>query len=284
MVKKIAFIGAGSMAEAIISGIIKKEFLWPEHIFVTNHTNQERLKFLNEAYLVHVGQNKQEILVGADIIVLSMKPYDIKSAIDSIKPFLKQNQIIISVAAGISTDYISLLIDQDNPVIRAMPNTSASIGLSSTALTKGKTATENHLTIAEQLFNTIGMTVSVEEKNMNVVTAISGSGPAYIYYLAEAMETAAIDLGLDADVAKALIAQTVTGAGVMLDSSGKTAKELRKDITSPSGTTEAGILTLQKYDFKKIVTDCVRSAHDRSEQLGKEVWLIKQEKGSRFSQ
>lgn len=269
MINKLAFIGAGSMAEAILSGILKQELVRSEQIFVTNHSNQVRLDLLKEHYHVQASHDKREVLQDADVVVLSMKPYDMSAAIDSIKSYLKPNQIVISVAAGVSTDYISLLVKGDNPIIRAMPNTSASIGLSATALAKGNTATEKHLTVAEQLFKTIGMTVNVEEQKMDAVTAISGSGPAYIYYLVEAMEKVAIDLGLDADIAKSLIIQTIIGAGEMLKSSEETPEKLRENITSPNGTTEAAIHTLKKYDFQKAIIECVKSASERSKELGK---------------
>lgn len=271
MFNKIAFIGAGSMSEAFISGIINKEFLKKDQIFVTNHNNLERLNYLKEKYQVQVGHDKQVILKDADLVVLSMKPYDIKSAIESIKPYLSPNQLIISIVAGVSTEYISSLIGMNNPVIRAMPNTSASVGLSATALTKGENTTDHYLIMAKQLFKTIGMTVSVDEKHMDAVTAVSGSGPAYIYYVVEAMEKVAIDLGLDADVAKSLIVQTILGAGQMLKTSGKTAENLRKNITSPAGTTEAAIKTLVTYDFQEALIECVKSACQRSEELGRKL-------------
>lgn len=269
MFKKIAFIGAGSMAEAFVSGIIKKEFVRSKNIYITNYQNKERLDFLKERYHIQASQNKEEVIRDAEVIVLSIKPYDIKLAIESIKPYLKPNQLIISVVAGISTDYIAMLIDHENPIIRAMPNTSASIGLSATALTKGITVTDKQLMVAEQLFKTIGITVIIDEKNMDTVTAISGSGPAYIYYVVEAMEDIAVELGLDPDVAKILITQTVIGAGEMLKSTEKNAGTLRKNITSPAGTTEAAIRTLESYHFKQAIKECVKSAYERSVEMGK---------------
>ncbi len=268
MVNKIAFIGAGSMAEAIISGMTNSNFVQANKIFVTNRANQVRLNELHKQYQVQCTHDKEKVIADADVIVLSMKPADVKSAIDPIKRYIKPNQLIISVIAGISTDDLSTLIDKNVSVIRAMPNTSASIGFSATAIAKGKRVTVEQIKLAKSLFQTIGTTAIIEEKDMHTVTAISGSGPAYVYYLVEAMEKAAIEAGLDQEIAKSLITQTILGAGEMLKHSGKSAELLRKEITSPSGTTEAGIKTLAKYDFEKAVKECVESARNRSIELG----------------
>src|SRR5690625_2930089 len=141
-----------------------------------------------------------------------------------------------------------------------MPNTSASIGYSATALSKGKFSSEKHIEMSTLLFNTIGITAIVEEEDMDIVTGLSGSGPAYIYYLIEAMEKAAVENGLDPETAMLLITHTIIGAGKMLKQSGKSAKELRINVTSPGGTTEAGLKTLSDYNFQEAMMECVKSA------------------------
>jgi pyrroline-5-carboxylate reductase len=268
MDKKVAFIGAGSMAEAIISGIIYKGILRSGQITVANKNNHERLKRLEEKYQVQRMEHKEKEVNKADIIVFSTKPYDLKEAVKRIKAYMRQEQLIISVIAGISTDEITALVEKDNPVIRAMPNTSASIGFSATALSAGNYASENHVNVAEELFAGIGTTAIVEEKDMHIVTGISGSGPAYFYYMVEAMEEAAIESGLNKETAKLLITQTIIGAGEMLKKSDAPADMLRKKIMSPAGTTEAGINTLEKNNFRQTVMECVKSARDRSMELG----------------
>lgn len=269
MVNKISFIGAGSMSEAIIAGITNQNVLDSEKIFVTNKTNKERLSLLYERYHVTCKHDKKVVIQDADIIVLSMKPNDVKDAIQSIKHFIMPHQLVISVVAGVSTEMIHELIQKNVPIIRAMPNTSASIGYSATALSLGKFATKHHMGMADKLFKTIGMTTIVDEDDMHIVTGLSGSGPAYIYYLVEAMEQAAIDSGCDRDVAIELIIQTIKGAGEMLKHSGKSACQLRQEITSPQGTTEAGLKTLAAYEFQKAIKECVKSARNRSVELGK---------------
>lgn len=268
MVQTVAMIGAGSMAEAIIAGMVNQDFIQEEHILVMNKSNQERLKLLHETYGVSYIQTEKHTLKEADVIILSVKPKDVPAALQSIKSELQINQLIISVVAGISTETIEKEIGLDIPVIRSMPNTSATIGHSATAISKGKYATNEHIHMAQKLFNTIGITVEVEEKNMDVVTGISGSGPAYIYYFVEALEAEAVKLGLSEDVAQTLINQTIIGAGQMLAQSGDTAKTLRERVTSPNGTTEAGINTLASFDFQTAIRACVKSAVNRAAELG----------------
>ncbi|MBM7601340.1 pyrroline-5-carboxylate reductase [Virgibacillus halotolerans] len=268
MSKKLAFIGAGSMAEAIISGIVKAQILKKGKIVATNKSNRERLERLEQKYQIQPLMDKEAVILNTDIIILSTKPCDLKDAVESIKMYVKPNQLIISVIAGVSTEHISDLIGNDAPVVRAMPNTSATISHSATAISAGKYATDEHLGEAEELFNTIGTTTIVNEADMHTVTGISGSGPAYIYYLVEAMEKAAVDAGLDKSTAMDLITQTVVGAGEMLKQSGESAAELRKKITSPAGTTHAGIEVLEGHDFQQIIMECVQSARERSIELG----------------
>ena len=270
MFGKVSFIGAGSMAESIIAGLLNKKIINKEHIYVTNKDNHDRLKNLQTRFNIYGTKDKEEVIQNADVIILSTKPYDVKEAVQSIKSYVQPDQLIISVIAGVTTESITNLFGENVPVIRAMPNTSATIGQSATAVTKGKYATEEHLQKAIKLFNAIGTATTVEEKDMHIVTGISGSGPAYIYYLVEAMQQAAKESGLDEHIAKELITQTVVGVGEMLKEVDEPVEVLRENITSPNGTTEAGIRTLEKHNFYNTVIACVNSARDRSIELGKE--------------
>lgn len=269
MKQKVVFIGAGSMAEAIIAGLVQAQFFPNEYIFVTNKNDRSRLEILQKKYAIQSFKDK-EVVRDADIVVLATKPVDVKEAIQSVQPYINSNQLIISVIAGLETSHIEDLFATNIPVIRAMPNTSASIGHSATAITAGQYATEKNIAFAEALFQTIGTTTVVQEEHMHAITSISGSGPAYFYYLVEAMVEAASELGLSRDVAKELIIQTVIGAGEMLRNTGETASDLREKITSPAGTTEAGIEALNSYNFSEAVKSCVKKAHDRSIELGKQ--------------
>jgi pyrroline-5-carboxylate reductase len=269
--QKVVFIGAGNMTEAIISGVISNQLFQPEQLHVTNRSNTERLAYLKENYNVNISHNMQEIFSGADKIILSIKPKDIQKGLEGIKRYVEENQVLLSVVAGVSTESIQELLDLDIPVIRAMPNTSAAIGRSATALCKGKFATDNHIAAAVSFFETIGTVSVVEEKALHAVTGLSGSGPAYIYYLVEAMETAAINLGLEKDVAKNLVVQTIIGAGEMLKHSPKDPETLRKEVMSPGGTTEAGLQVLSNKNVQEAMIECIERAAKRSEEMGKEL-------------
>jgi len=271
MIENISFIGAGSMAEAIIEGMINKNVLKSEQIYVANKENEARLKELTTKYNIIGNTNKKEMIQDSEAVVFATKPFDMEDAIMEVKEFIQPHHLVISVVAGISTDFIAQTINKEIPVIRVMPNTSAAIGHSATAIAKGKYATDSQLLIAKSLFEAIGTVSIVEEDKMHIVTGISGSGPAYVYYLVEAMEKAALEEGLDEKTAKQLITQTIIGAGEMLKYSNDPVTVLRENVTSPNGTTEAGIQMLGTYHFQEAVINCVKSAKNRSIELGKEL-------------
>lgn len=270
MVEKVAFIGAGSMAEAVIAGIINTGFLNSEQIYVTNKDNQSRLQEMKDTYQVVTDSNKKEAIKDANVVVFATKPYDLEDALMDTSEYIEDHQVVISVIAGISTEFIQKNIGKDVAVIRTMPNTSAMIGYSATAIAKGKFATDEHLALTKKMFEAIGTVSIVKEDKMHAVTGISGSGPAYVYYLVEAMESAAEKEGLDKETAKELITQTIIGAGNMLKSRPESAATLRKNVTSPNGTTHAGIQTLEACDFQHTVETCVQNAAKRSMELGKD--------------
>ena len=266
--KQLVFIGAGSMAEAIIAGLLQKELLNPQQITVTNRTNKQRLDTLHETYNIQVNQNKNEAIATADIIILAIKPKDVVEGISEIAPYIQPDQLVISVLAGVGSDTIVDLLKQDMAVVRAMPNTSATIGKSATALSVGKYANASHLETARQLFETIGIVSVVDEIDLHAVTGLSGSGPAYVYYMVEAMEQAAAEIGLKQNVAKELILETIIGAAEMLKTSSKPSSQLRKEVTSAGGTTEAGINVLGEYNYQEALIACIKRATERSTELG----------------
>jgi pyrroline-5-carboxylate reductase len=269
MEEKIVFIGCGSMAEAIIAGLLKKRLVENNQIYVTNKQDQERLTYMKETYDIVASYEKEKLLDIADVVVLAMKPKDVKESLLQLGPLIKENQLVISVLAGTETKTIEKMLEQDVVVIRTMPNTSAQIGHSTTAITGGKHAEAKHLAFSERLFQSIGFTRIVGEEDMHTVTAVSGSGPAFIYYFVEAMTKAALEAGMDQETAHALITQTVIGAGKMLEESGEKPSLLREKITSEGGTTEAGLNALKSQDFERIIISCIDQARNRSLELGK---------------
>lgn len=277
-IQNISFLGAGSIAEAIIGGLLHANVVKGEQITVSNRSNETRLQELHQKYGVKGTHNKKELFTDTNILFLAMKPKDIAEALIPFKEYIHHNVLIISLLAGVSTHSIKNLLQKDVPIIRAMPNTSAAILKSATAISPSKHATAEHIQTAIALFKTIGLVSVVEEEDMHAVTALSGSGPAYIYYVVEAMEAAAKKIGLKEDVAKSLILQTMIGAAEMLKASEKHPSILRKEITSPGGTTEAGIEVLQEHKFQQALISCITQAAQRSHNLGKTLEQLTKEK------
>ncbi|MEI3601457.1 MULTISPECIES: pyrroline-5-carboxylate reductase [unclassified Oceanobacillus] len=269
MCKRIVFVGCGSMAEAIMGGMLQTKTVDKNDIYVTNKQDEGRLGNIEATYGVQTSYDKEKLLDLADVVILAMKPKDLAESLDEIRPFIREEQLIISVLAGVMTETIEEIIGKRNAVVRAMPNTSAQIGYSATAIAAGKYVDQEKINIAERLFQSIGVTKVVAEDDMHTVTAISGSGPAFIYYFVEAMTTAALEAGMDEQTADALITQTIIGAGKMLEQSGEPASVLRENITSVGGTTAAGLETLKANEFEKIIISCIESARNRSIDLGR---------------
>lgn len=267
----IAFVGAGSMAEAMISGITTRSNLTSNQITVMNRSNSDRLSFLQTAYGVETTHYYEKLLKDASIVVLAIKPKDVFAALSSIKPYLRDDMLLISVVAGVSMTDIELIINRNLAIIRTMPNTSATIGKSATAIAQNRFVTNDQLQLATSLLETIGQVTLMDEEQLDAVTGLSGSGPAYIYYLIEAMEQSAERIGLGKEDAKALILQTIIGAAEMLHNSSKTPQILRKEITSPGGTTEAGLKILESKQVQEAFVECIVEATAQSKRLGKKL-------------
>jgi pyrroline-5-carboxylate reductase len=266
--KKIAFIGAGSMAEAFISGILENSLIDRKNVWVTNNSNAERLKRINDRYGVRTTYDLKELFEGAEIVVLSMKPKDAAAAIQDIREYLTQEMLVVSVLAGVSMSTIETLARLPIAVVRAMPNTSAAVGKSATAVAVNERVTSEQIELMKDLFGTVGLTTFVEEEQLDAVTGLSGSGPAYIYYLIEAMEKSAVEVGLDKDMASELIVQTLIGAAEMVKNSTKSSEQLRKEVTSPGGTTEAGVKVLEDHQVQQAFISCIKAATAQSKKMG----------------
>lgn len=269
--KKLVFIGAGSMAEALISGIVENKLMDGQAIWVTNNKNEKKLALLKKKYGIHYTYELAALFDGADAVILAMKPKDAATAINKIKEYLPKNALVISVLAGVSISTIEALADRPLAVARAMPNTSAAVGKSATAVAVNQRVTQLQNGLISQLFATVGMTTFVSEDQLDAVTGLSGSGPAYIYYLVEAMENSAAEIGLERKMAKELIVQTLIGAAEMLKTSEKSPSQLRKEVTSPGGTTEAGIRILEESGVQKAFVDCIKTAAAQSRKMGNEL-------------
>ncbi|MGG3563464.1 pyrroline-5-carboxylate reductase [Neobacillus rhizosphaerae] len=265
---KIAIIGAGSMAEAFISGILENELIDRKNVWVTNHSNKERLNSLRERYGVSSTYDLNVLFDGADIVMLAMKPKDAATAIQAIREQLTEHMLVVSVLAGVSISTIETLARKPLSIVRSMPNTSAAVGKSATAVAMNQRVTNEQVEITRNLFGTVGLTTFVEEKQLDAVTGLSGSGPAYIYYLIEAMEKSAVEVGLEKEMASELIVQTLLGAAEMVKKSSKSSTQLRKEVTSPGGTTEAGIKVLEENGVQQAFISCIKAATAQSKKMG----------------
>ncbi len=264
---KIGFIGAGNMAYAICQSIINADLYMPNDILVYDISPQRQSVFKDE-FNVDIAQSNSELVKNTQIIILAVKPQHMATLLDEIRSDITENHIIISIAAGISTKYLESGLGKSPAIIRTMPNTPLMYGSGTTALCKGKYATDEHLNLAQKIFDAAGITVIVDEESMDAITAISGSGPAYFFYLTEAMIQSAIELGLDAELAKKLSANTGFGAMKMLIQSKQEPQELRRRVTSPGGTTEAAISVLDAENVKRNLIEAIKAAAKRSKQLG----------------
>lgn len=267
--KKLAFIGAGSMAEALIAGMVENKLLDPQNIWVTNRSNEERLNELKTKYGVTASYDTEAILKEADVVLLAMKPKDAAQSLTSIKHLLSEKAMLISVLAGVSLDSMAKLTGKAMPLVRAMPNTSATIGKSATGFAVNEHVSAEQIELVKKILQSAGIARLVQEEQLDAVTGLSGSGPAYIYFLYEAMEKSAVELGLEADLAKDFIIQTLIGAAEMLATSPKPASQLRKEVTSPGGTTEAGLNVLAAREVDQAMIECIKTAAEKSKSMGK---------------
>lgn len=263
--KNIVFIGAGSIAEAMIQGWIKEEVVTATSIYVSNRSNHERLNYLSEHYGVNKLPNK-DFLKEADLIILAMKPKDARSAMADIQEYVLPNTAILSVLAGISISTIEEGLGA-RPIARTMPNTSATIGMSASGVSFNTLVSDEQKQMYLQMLESIGLVIEVEEDKLHAVTALSGSGPAYIYYLIEAFENVGTQFGLTKDIVRSLMVQTLSGTAAMLQQTTDEPEDLRRKVTSPGGTTEAGIQALEEHHFNEAITACIKSAEAKSREL-----------------
>lgn len=268
---KVFFLGAGAVCEALLKGLLHAGLLSAGQIVISNRTNGARLEDLRLRYGVRVAQDKQESCREADLVILAMKPFDLPAALQEVSSAISREHLVISLAAGVSTAVIERQLGLPVPVIRSMPNTSSSVQASATALCGGSWIAPEQLEIARSLFSAIGISVVVKEEQMNAVTGLSGSGPAYFYYLVEALQEAAEQSGLPAEIARPLLVQTIYGAARMLQESEQSPAELRRQVTSPNGTTMAGLAVLEQGGVYQLLIQTVQRATARAAEMGVQV-------------
>jgi pyrroline-5-carboxylate reductase len=264
---RISFIGAGSMVEALLIGLLEQDVVKREHIAITNRSNQERLQYLTDRYGLREVAIQQETFLDTDVIVLAVKPQVASSMLLEWGDRFTQQHLLLSVIAGVTTSKIEQYVADGISVIRTMPNTSCTIGMSATAIASGKYATLRQVELSKEIFDAVGSSVVLEEHLMDAVTGLSGSGPAYFYYMVEGLELAGREVGLPREVSRELILQTLIGAAHMLLETKKQPEVLRQEITSEGGTTAAGLQVMRDYRFIEGLEKAIAAATARSKEM-----------------
>ncbi|MBI5118728.1 pyrroline-5-carboxylate reductase [Candidatus Poribacteria bacterium] len=263
----LGIIGAGNMGGAILEGVIKAALFRPDGVVVCDIV-AEKARSMARKHGVGLAQSASEAARQADIVLIAVKPQTMAECLSEMKTVIKPSQLIISIAAGITTDFIASRLSPGTRIIRVMPNTPALVGAGVSAICSGAHATEHDMAEAERIFSALGKVYRFPESLIDVVTAVSGSGPAYLFLFAEQLTQAGVKCGLPETEAPGIVAQTLFGASKLLIESGESASALRAKVTSPGGTTEAAVKTFTDRAFGETVFAAVNSALTRAKELG----------------
>lgn len=263
---QIAILGAGKMGGILLSAFVSSGLLERDQIRATV-AHAERASDLAERLGIRCSTGNLEAAQGADLIILGVKPTQVVDLVRGIAPGLHPSKLLISIAASVSTSMIEAAAGEGVAVIRAMPNTPATLGAGMTALVRGRYARPEHMALAERMFRTVGRVVQVDEKHMDAVTGLSGSGPAFLYIILEALAEAGVNVGLPRDVATQLAAQTMYGAARMVLETGAHPALLKDEVTTPAGCTVDGILELEAGGLRVTLIKAVKRATERAHEL-----------------
>jgi pyrroline-5-carboxylate reductase len=264
---QLALLGGGRMGEALAIGLVDAG--WDPELIVIAEVDADRRHVL-EARLpgVRVVSSPAWAANDADVVVVAVKPTDVVDALTSCADAVREDALVLSIAAGITVAAIELALP-GRPVVRAMPNTGALVGKGAAAIAKGTHATDLHLDLAERVLGAVGLVVRVKESQLDAVTGLSGSGPAYVFLVAEAMIEGGVLVGLTRETAEALVRQTLVGAAALLGDGAEGPEALRAAVTSPGGTTAAGLRALEAHGVRAAFLEAIEAATVRSEQLGR---------------
>jgi pyrroline-5-carboxylate reductase len=263
----IAVLGAGKMGEALISGLLRAGR--PPAGIQAAARRPQRSAELHDRYGIDV-VTAAEAAKTADILVLTVKPQDMAALLDEIAPHVPADRLVISVAAGITTSFIERRLAGDVPVVRVMSNTPVLVDEAMSVISAGSHATDEHLRLTEEMLRPVGRVIRIPESQQDAATALSGSGPAYVYFLVEAMVDAGILLGVPRQTALDMVIQAVYGAATMLRDSGEHPVILREAVTSPGGTTISAVAELERHRVRAAFLDAIEAARDRGRELGGE--------------
>jgi pyrroline-5-carboxylate reductase len=268
--KKIGFIGGGNMAEAIIKGMLSSSLIKASNI-LASEPSKSRQTFLTSEYKIKMVKDNLDLVKKADILIVAVKPQIISEVLNGIADQVDAKKLVISVAAGVPVSKIEGALSSGKKkklsVVRTMPNTPAVVQEGVTAISPGKGVSKSDLKISHEIFQAVGRTVEVPEEQIDAVTGLSGSGPAYIFMIIEALSDAGVKMGLSRDVANELTVQTVLGSALLVRETGASPGDLKNRVTSPGGTTIAGLHALEKGSLRATLMNAVEKATLRSKEL-----------------
>ncbi|HLM45497.1 MAG TPA: pyrroline-5-carboxylate reductase [Myxococcaceae bacterium] len=267
--RTIAFLGAGNMAEALIKGLLRAGTARPESLIATGRRS-ERLETLQRTYGVRITQDNLAAVREADVVVLSVKPQALDKVLVQVAPAVDPRKLVISVAAGVPIAAMERRLGAASRIIRTMPNTPSLVGAGACALSPGEHASEEDLAIATRIFQSVGTTTVLDENLLDAVTGLSGSGPAYIFLIIEALSDAGVKVGLPRYTALKLAAQTVLGSAQLLIETNAHPGQLKDQVTSPGGTAIAGLHTLEAGGLRTTLINAVEAATRRAKELGEQ--------------
>jgi len=262
---KIALFGAGMMGEALLSGLIQAE--WDPAGICVVEARAERQAEIADRYKVTTGTAAQAV-DGAAAVIVAVKPYDVPSLLNQLSPSLPLDCVVISMAAGLTVATLERHLPDKHPLVRVMPNTGALVREAMTVMCPGTGATPEHMATARRVLSAVGQVEVIPEKQMDVVTAVSGSGPAYVMYVAESMIDAGVMLGLPRPLAMQLVRQTLYGSAKLLATSDQHPTVLKEMVVSPGGTTSAALRTFEEHGVKAAFIDAIEAAFKRSQEMG----------------
>jgi pyrroline-5-carboxylate reductase len=268
--KKIAFLGSGNMAGALVKGLLAAGAAKPSDVYCTD-TRKERLDELHLKHGVRIGQDNAAAAAWADVVVLSTKPQVFDRLLPDVARGVTSNALVISIAAGVPVSAIEARLPPSTRVVRTMPNTPCLVDAGATAIAAGTYASADDVELARKLFASVGVTVVLDEYLLDAVTGLSGSGPAYMFLIIEALSDAGVKMGLHRDSAQLLSAQTVLGSAKLLLETGEHPGRLKDMVTSPGGTAIAGLHTLEAGGLRTTLINAVETATARAKQLGEEM-------------
>jgi pyrroline-5-carboxylate reductase len=267
--QKIGFIGGGNMASSLMSGLIASGHS-PQQLWVSD-INKDQLASLAANLQVNIAPDNETVIQEAEVVVLAVKPQVLRQVAESVAGLIQQKKrLVVSIAAGITQASLSSWLGADTAIVRCMPNTPALVLTGATGLHANRNVTAAQRDLAENIMRSVGISLWVDDEgDLDAVTAVSGSGPAYYFLLMEAMEKAAEELGLDKHTARLLVQQTALGAAKIALESSESPEQLRKRVTSPGGTTQRAIETFEQGGFTELVSKAMQAARDRSIEMSK---------------